>query len=212
MGWDLSYTSTSPPLKLLHSNLYDTKLPKAKALVGSPLASFTGSISINTKQYSIENWIGSENHNWGSQHTNEYAWGQVAGFDNDPTAFLECATARIKIGPFKSPWMTTLVLRYDDKEIAINSILRAIKAKGKYQLYHWEFETTDNEIRIKGVIKAEKEDFATLLYYNPPSGHSTCLNSKIASCNIQLFKREKLIREFTTTNKAAFEILSPEVK
>jgi hypothetical protein len=39
--------------------------PKAKALVGTPSAVFEG----------------------GSRHTDRYAWGQVAGFDEDAEAF-----------------------------------------------------------------------------------------------------------------------------
>jgi hypothetical protein len=30
-------------------------------------------------------------HNWGSQHTDRYAWAQVCGFDSAPDVFLECA-------------------------------------------------------------------------------------------------------------------------
>jgi hypothetical protein len=46
--------------------------------------------------------VGSQNHNWGSRHTDHYAWGQVAGFDDDPDAFLELSTARVRVGPLIS--------------------------------------------------------------------------------------------------------------
>ena len=36
----------------------------------------------------LERWIGSQNHNWGRKHTDSYAWGQVAGFDDAPQTFL----------------------------------------------------------------------------------------------------------------------------
>jgi hypothetical protein len=48
-------------------------------------------------------WVGSQNHNWGSKHTDRYSWGQVAGFDAHPESFLEVATARLKLGPLWTP-------------------------------------------------------------------------------------------------------------
>lgn len=208
--WDLSYSTNEKPLKLLPNNLYKYKSPKAKALVASPLATFNGSITVNSKQYKIDQWVGSDNHNWGSKHTDEYAWGQVAGFDNDQSAFLECATARIKIGPFKTPWITTLVLRYNGKEIAINSIWQGIKAKSSYNFYEWHFESKKNNVLIKGVIRADKQDFVRLKYYNPPGGNSICHNSKIASCKIIVKEQGQPEQVLITKHRAAFEILAPE--
>jgi hypothetical protein len=209
VSWDLTYSSNHAPLKLLPSNLYNSKFPKAKALVANPLAVFKGMVEVNEQVYQIDHWVGSENHNWGSQHTDEYAWGQVAGFDNEPNTFLECATTRVKIGPFKTPWMTTLVFRFEGKEIAINSIWKAIKANAFYDYSKWQFDTQNEEIRIKGVISAPKEDFAQLEYYNPPGGSSTCLNTKIAHCTLTVIEKGKPDRIFKTANRAAFEILTP---
>jgi len=62
------------------------------------LASYTGHLIVNEEEIDINNWIGSQNHNWGSQHTDRYAWAQVAGFDNKSDSFLEIATAQIKLG------------------------------------------------------------------------------------------------------------------
>ncbi len=79
-------------------------MPKAKSFICNPNTVFNGEIVITNEgkqvKHDIANWQGSENHNWGSKHTDEYAWGQVAGFDNNEEAFLECITARIKIGPY----------------------------------------------------------------------------------------------------------------
>ncbi len=88
--------------------------------MGLPFARFNGSIQVNGETIEIINWVGSQNHNWGSKHTDHYAWGQVCGFDNEPDAFLELATARIKIGPLFTPFMMPLVLRY--KETNMHSI------------------------------------------------------------------------------------------
>lgn len=208
--WDLEYSGGQQPVKLLPANLYDGAFPKAKALVANPMVAFTGTIVVNNEEYRVDHWVGSENHNWGSKHTDQYAWGQVAGFDNEPDAFLECGTARIKVGPFKTPWITTLVLRYDQKEVAINSLLQAVKAKASYRYFHWQFDTRNDNVRVQGSIYAPRENFVGLNYYNPPGDTNTCLNSKIASCRLVVQEKGKAERIFETQYRAAFEILTAD--
>lgn len=210
ISWDLGYLPGDEPVYLLPQALYNAALPKAKALVANPNALFNGTLTVNGETIHVENWIGSENHNWGSKHTDEYAWGQVAGFDNDETAFLECATARIHLGPFKSPWMTTLVCRVAGETFAFNNLLKAALAKGRYDYFNWEFETGNDSVRISGVISAPREHFVGLTYGNPPGGTHTCLNSKIAQCRLSIKPRGKAEIKLLTRQRAAFEILTDD--
>lgn len=210
ISWDMHYSGANRPLKLLPDNLYDTAFPKAKALVASPNAHFAGSLQINGDTLSVDGWIGSENHNWGSKHTDEYAWGQVAGFDNAPDVFLECATARLKIGPFWTPRFSTLVLRVGDRDFRMNGLWQSLKAHGSYGYFNWHIETITEDVRIMVNIYAPREAFVGLNYYNPPGGSHTCLNSKIASCRLVLQERGQPERVYETAWRAAFEILTDD--
>lgn len=62
--WDLRYGDGQAPLFHLPSSLYSKPFPKAKSLVGMPLAAFNGQIVVDGEIIAIENWIGSQNHNW----------------------------------------------------------------------------------------------------------------------------------------------------
>jgi hypothetical protein len=197
IAWDLTYGGAQPPLLVLPERLYRGPFPRAKLLVGSPNAKFRGSVTVDGELWAIADWVGSQNHNWGSRHTDRYAWGQVCGFDDEPDAFLECSTARLKIGPFWTPWMSPLVFRYKGETIAMNRIDRAIRATGKYDPYVWTIESGDLRIRIT----ADEKDFVALRYANPPGGSKICLNSKIARC--ELSYRGTHLR----SSRAAFEIL-----
>ncbi len=123
LQWTLDYAGREPPLLLLPEPFYERGFPKAKALVGSPSAVYNGTLTVDGETILIDGWRGSQNHNWGSKHTDRYAWGQVAGFDNAPDAFLECSTAQIKLGPVWSPRLTFAVLRDEGREIALNGLL-----------------------------------------------------------------------------------------
>lgn len=211
IAWELAYHSDEKPLFLLQPQYYKTKLPAAKSLVGVPLATYTGSLVVNGETVKVEKWTGSQNHNWGSKHTDLYAWGQVAGFDTYPNSFLEMATARLKIGPIWTPSITLLVLRHKGEEFALNSLPQSLRAKGRFDYFNWDFSSETKDVAVKGTISAPRAAFVGLHYANPPGGGKHCLNTKLASCELRLMHKQKHTEEtLSTLNRAAFEILTDD--
>lgn len=208
--WNLAFEGDEEPLFLLPLNLYKGGFPKAKALVGKPLAAFSGMMSVNGRQTKVSKWVGSVNHNWGTKHTDLYAWGQVAGFDNAPESFFEAGTARLKFGPVWTPRITVMVLRHEGKEYALNSVIQGLRANGDFSYFSWDFSSEQKGVKIAGQFSAKAEDFAGLTYYNPPGGTKHCLNSKIASCRLTLTLPGKEPVLLSTDSRAAFEILTDD--
>jgi hypothetical protein len=201
----LRYGGGQDPLLVLPERLYGAPIPKAKLLVGRPLARFTGSLVVDGERVAIDDWVGSQNHNWGSKHTDRYAWGQVAGFDEAPEAFLECSTARLKLGPIWTPAMSPVVLRLGGETLAWNGLGRAIRARGRYAPYDWHIETSGPAGELTIAISAAASDFVALRYDNPPGGAKICLNSKIARAEVTL--RRAGATTVLRSSRAAFEIL-----
>jgi len=210
LAWQLSYAGDQPPLLLLPEAYYVRGFPKAKALVGTPNAVYHGTLHVDGRQVDIDGWTGSQNHNWGSRHTDLYAWGQVAGFDDAPDAFLELSTARVKIGPLWIPWMTLVVLRLDGVEYALNSMTQALRARGRFEYFTWRFDTRTEQARLTGVISAPPEWFVGLHYDNPPGERKTCLNTKLARCQLILERPGQPTRRLLAQHRAAFEILTDD--
>jgi hypothetical protein len=212
ISWALSYDGGTPPLMLLPERLYTGGFPKAKALVGRPGCRFRGTLEVGTRTFEIDGWLGSQNHNWGSRHTDRYAWGQVAGFDDAPRAFLECSTARIKLGPFWSPWLTLVVLRLEDEEIVINDLFRATRAQASIEGFAWTFDTRRNDLIVRGRIEAPAHRFVGLRYANPPGGEKICLNTKLARCTLEVHRRNHPPLVLETQHRAAFELLGDDAQ
>lgn len=211
IAWDLRFTGGQPPLLLLPAALYDARLPRAKALVPRPLVRFDGWLAVGEHRIDVEGWRGSQNHNWGSRHTDHYAWGQVAGFDEEPETFLEVATAWLRFGPLWTPPMTPLVLRRGDREIRLVSLGRTLRARAALDGFHWRFSSADAGLRVAGTIEAPREAFVGLRYRNPPGGEKHCLNTKIATCRLDVTDRASG-RTTTLGSRcgAAFEILTDD--
>jgi hypothetical protein len=206
--WDLRYENGQKPLFIMPLSYYEKGFPKAKALVGVPLAKYSGTIRVNGKTVEIDNWVGSQNHNWGSKHTDHYAWGQVAGFTDYPDTFLELATARLKIGPFWTPAITLIVLRHEGHEYCLNALRKSF-GRASFGYFYWDFRARSREIQIEGRISAKADDFVCLRYYNPPGGIKYCLNTKIAACQLALQLKGVAESEILETpHRAAFEILT----
>lgn len=206
--WALRYAGNEAPLLLLPRSFYERGFPKAKALVGTPNALHNGLLTIDGEQIEVNGWRGSQNHNWGSQHTDRYAWGQVAGFDNAPDAFLECSTAQVRLGPFWTPRFTLIVLRVDGQEFALNNLTQALRADGRFDFFSWQMRSRTPELGVSIQIHAPLAAFVGLTYDNPPGGTKTCLNTKLAACELTLERPGHSPRILTTQHRAAFEILT----
>lgn len=207
LGWDLTYDGGDDPLLLLPPALYDRALPKAKALVGRPNARYRGTLTVDGETHAVDGWVGSQNHNWGVRHTDRYAWGQVAGFDDEPASFLEVATARLRLGPFWLPAMTLVVLRLGDERHALNSLRQARRARGRVDGLEWRFASQAPGITIEGTISAPASRFVALRYANPPGGVKICVNSKLATCELTVRRDGRPPLTLRTAHRAAFEIL-----
>jgi hypothetical protein len=211
LRWDLTYEGSEPPIFLLPENMYDTPIPKAKSLVGLPLATYRGQLQVDGREVDVDGWVGSQNHNWGSQHTDHYAFAQVAGFDNAPDSFLEAVSAQVKVGPVRTPLLTFLVLRHAGREHSLVSLRHALRAKARFDYFSWDFATSSGEVELSGRVTAPAEAFVGLNYYNPPGGIKHCLNTKIGSCEITVTDKVTGAREvLRTSHRALFEILTDD--
>jgi hypothetical protein len=210
--WDLRYSGDASPLFLLPLSAYTRPQPKAKSLVALPLAVFSGQLVVDGVPLEIAQWVGSQNHNWGVQHTDHYAWGQVAGFEGAPDTFLEIATARRRLGPLWSPFVTLLVLHHHGEEIALNSSRQMRRAKGAFRPFEWQLHSATKQVRVAGRITAPSAAFVGLTYRNPPGGTKYCLNTKLATCELTIARREGSTwgtpEQLTSGPRAAFEILT----
>ncbi len=210
--WELTFGGGRKPMLMFPEQWYNRGFPKAKSIVSQPMAKFDGTLLVNGTKIVVDSWVGSQNHNWGVKHTDAYAWGQVAGFDDQPDWFLELATARVKIGPFWTPAFTPISLDVGDQQFYFHDIRQALKASGRYKFFDWSFCSETRDGRLEGRIWADKQSVVGLNYYNPPGGSKTCLNTKMASCELTLtmFRGADVGRKLTaqTESRAAFEILT----
>ena len=172
---------------------------------------FDGWLEIDGARIAIDGWRGSQNHNWGSRHTDRYAWGQVAGFDGAADAFLECSTARVRVGPLWTPWLTLVGAAHRRTRACAERPARlAARPRPHRRL---PLELRQPGARACGSAAGSRRppsSFVALRYGNPPGGEKICLNSKLARCELALEEAGRAPRSLRSEYRAAFEILTDE--
>ncbi len=208
IAWDLAVEAPDgPALLLLPRWLYGRPLPRAKSIVPAPAVRFSGTLRHGGEATSVDGWTGSQNHNWGSAHTDRYAWGQVSGFDDAPDAFFECATVRYRAFGGWTPPLTTAVLRLGDEVVELNALRPMVGATATIEGTRWAFESRAGEVTLRASFTAPQSAFVGLRYDNPPGGTKICQNSKIARCDLELVRRGRPTVRLQTQSRAAFELL-----
>jgi hypothetical protein len=208
-AWDLNRTGGDAPLLLMPAGTYDRGFPQAKVVVPAPRSRYSGTLQVGGDVVPVDGWLGSQNHNWGPRHTDRYAWGQVVEFD-DGDGFLECASARLRLGPVWSPWLTLAVLRVGGEELTFNSMVRAPAARVRQDGLSWAFVARNGAARLSVAAEADPALTVGLRYRNPPGGTKVCLNSKVADVSLRLERRDREPVHLTCTGRAAFELLGEE--
>lgn len=207
LSWALHWDSAQPAALLLPERLYGGGFPRAKALTSAPNAKFHGLFHAFDSRWVIEQWPGAQAHNWGSEHTERYAWAQVCGFDGQPDAYLECATARVRVAGILGPALTTALLRVDGEEYSFTGLFQATRAKANVRPGEWSFTTEGEAGRLSARLWCPTASFVSLRYPDPPGGERLCLNTKLAACELSLEREGKPTIKLTSAHSAAFELI-----
>lgn len=210
LSWALHWSGAQAPALLLPERLYSGRFPRAKALTTAPNAKFHGLFHAFGQRWVIEQWPGAQAHNWGSEHTERYAWGQVCGFDGSPDAFLECATARVRVAGILGPPLTMAVLRVDGEEYSFTGLLQGARAKSNVRVGEWTFSAESPAGRLSARLSCPVSSFVALQYPDPPGGARLCLNTKTAACELSLERDGKDTLQLRSLRRAAFELIGYE--
>ena len=210
LAWDLSMAGGDGVLPFLPEVLSRLPTPKAKSVTLAMNLVVSGRFDVVDRPHFLEGWVGSLNHNWGSQHTDEYAWGQVTEFDGAPGTFLECIRGQILLAPrfgVRSPWITVIALRHEGRTRRLASFDGLVPGPRPYDVGHASFVGRALGLDVAVRLRAPSRHFVGLAYRNPPGGIKVCHNTKIASAEVVIRERGREVR-LLSRNRAAFEVLS----
>lgn len=220
IAWSLEfdYDDQRPMYGFPHGWMYDGGFPKTKLYSSCPAARARGTIEYAGEQWQLDGWPASLGHNWGVTHNPRYHWAQCCLFEGGADAVFEGYSAKIKLGPTLSPWLTGAVLRLDGEQHEFHALKRlynrSVQVHAGAGVRAWAFDATRDDLKIEWRVSAPDRDFVGLRYVNPDGSLNHCLNSKLASCELVLSRRSngrwREVRRLRGAHSCAYEVLTQD--
>lgn len=186
-NWDIKLTTLDRALfHLPHAKMYVTKLPKKKLITPSPRLQFDGKLTFDGETVDVDEWIGIRGHNWGTEHAYCYAYGNCNLFDEDDTALVDMFTAKLKVGPVKTPWLSGGILRRDGRQQDFNRLRHSLTRDATVEWPRWAVSLRAKHRTLHAEWSLDPEQTIGLRYLHPDGQLSFCYNTKFANVNLRL--------------------------
>lgn len=215
VGWDLAWRPTGSALDaalvlFAYDSMLEGPFPRSKLVTPVAAATFSGQLDVFGERWDLAGWHGMQGHNWGREHTPEYAWGQCLFLDaaGAPHCMAEAFTARIRIGSRLSPRMSALVVRRGDQVFRFDRTLDFWRQRATVDGLRWTLRlgSPDGEAHLE--MEAAHDAMVCLGYRNPDGRLAYCHNSKLARAQLRVNPVNDDAFTCVSAHGAALELLS----
>ncbi len=184
-SWELTFSGEAEPCTYLPSDrLYETRLPKTKFVAPFPNARFDGRLEIAGETVEIGDWPGMIGHNWGSEHAERWVWLEGTGFEGSPDTYFDAGAARIKLGPWTTPWVPSGMLMLDGKAHRLGGFGHIRDAQIEESAGECSFVLPGKDIVVRGKVSAPKKDFVRWIYADPKGPEHNTINCSVADLEL----------------------------
>jgi len=194
IAWDLRYQPN--PRTYHHVPPMLVNLMRPSSFVCSPSLDtrFTGTITIDERQFVIEDEPGCQSHLWGRKHVDEWVWVHANAFEGHAGTVFEGLAARPRRAGKTLPPMQSLYLRHRGQEHRFTRLRLSEQWKRSLGMGYWSFTASNTRLHIEGVAQCRLRDMIQAEYRDPDGEALYCINSEVANLKIRLYQRVRGIR------------------
>jgi len=206
-SWSLRFSGDAQPCKYLPADwLYEAPVPRTKFVAPYPDARFDGRLEIDGETIEIASWPGMIGHNWGSEHAERWVWLEGAGFADAADTYFDAGAARIKLGPWTTPWIPSgmLVLEGETHRLGGLGAIRAASVEESPTAC--SFVLPGKDVIVRGRVSAPQEDFVGWVYADPKGPEHNTVNCSVANLELTVERPAKPPRRLTLAAGAAYEL------
>jgi hypothetical protein len=205
-AWSLTFSGDADPCKYLPSDwLYEAPLPRTKFVAPYPDARFEGRLEIDDETIELTGWPGMIGHNWGSEHAERWVWLEGTGFADSPDTYFDAGAARIKIGPWTTPWIPTGMLVLDGEAHRLGGFGKIRSASIEESPTACSFVLPGNDVVVRGKISAPQKDFVGWVYADPKGPEHNTVNCSVADLELTVEQPARPTRRLILAAAAAYE-------
>jgi hypothetical protein len=205
-SWELSFAGDAEPCKYLPSDrLYETRLPKTKFVAPYPNARFSGQLTVAGETIALDAWPGMIGHNWGSEHAERWVWLEGTGFAGRDDTYFDAGAARIKLGPWTTPWVPAGMLMLDGEAHRLGGFDKVRSASIAASPGECSFVLPGKDIVVHGRVAAPKKDFVGWVYADPKGPEHHTINCSVSDLELTVERPALPALELTLSAGAAYE-------
>jgi hypothetical protein len=206
-SWDLTFSGDAEPCKYLPSDrLYETRLPKTKFVAPYPNARFGGRLEIEGETIELDEWPGMIGHNWGTEHAERWVWLEGTGFEGSPDTYFDAGAARIKLGPWTTPWVPSGMLMLEGQAHRLGGFGQIRGAQVEESAGECRFVLPGKDIVVRGTVSAPKKDFVGWIYADPKGPEHNTINCSVADLELTVERPAQKPLQLTLPAGAAYEL------
>jgi hypothetical protein len=184
-SWELAFAGDAEPCKYLPSDrLYETRLPKTKFVAPFPNARFDGRLEIGGEAFELSGWPGMIGHNWGTEHAERWVWLEGTGFEGSPGTYFDAGAARIKLGPWTTPWVPAGMLMLEGEAHRLGGFGQIRSASIEASAGECSFVLPGKEMVVRGRVSAPKKDFVGWVYADPKGPEHHTINCSVSDLEL----------------------------
>ncbi|MBL8920092.1 MAG: hypothetical protein JNJ54_14600 [Myxococcaceae bacterium] len=189
------------PWRLLRSGPF----PRAKPLTPFPFLRFSGALELPGETVQVKGWPGMQGHNWGNEHTFEYAWGQCLFPEAD--AMVEGFSARVKVAGRLTPRLSALVVQKGPRVYRFDAIFDGWRQRATVDQDTWTVALRGDDGDVSLSMDARRQPMVCLGYDNPDGERTYCFNSKLAAVELTVRPSDGASFTLTSSHGGALEFL-----
>lgn len=206
-SWELIFSGDAEPCKYLPSDrLYETRLPKTKFVAPFPDARFDGRLDIGGETIEITGWPGMIGHNWGSEHAERWVWLEGTGFEGSPDTYFDAGAARIKLGPWTTPWVPSGMLMLEGRAHRLGGFGQIRDATIEESAGACAFVLPGKDIVVRGKVTAPRKDFVGWIYADPKGPEHNTINCSAADLELTVERPALPPLQLSLPAGAAYEL------
>jgi hypothetical protein len=208
--WSLDFPTGGETYRLLPPTMYRGGLAPTKPYSPNVATAVSGRIEIDGEVTELSEVSAQQGHLFGREHARRWAWAHCADFEGEE-AVVHALTAQGRRGPFDTPFVTSVGVRWQDRWIRFSKVSR----RREFNLGIWRINLGSRHHRLTGRFEAPADAMIRTKYHDPDGTPRYCHNSEVASSRLVLFERraggfeELALLESRGTTHAEWSGLTP---
>lgn len=207
-SWELSWENGTAPGFIFAPPVLAGILPSGYAAPVS-LGRFNGSVTAGGLKLDLKDAPGSIGHLWGPRMAESWRWAHAAFAGIDGASAFELLTARVLLGPFRSPELTTAHFWHGGRHYESVGLAAALRNASGRDGERWLFRIDFGEIVVEGECSPAPGMSVALPYRSPDGRALTCQNSKTGAMRISILRPGREAEVLSTPDQAAVEYAGP---